>query len=166
MSEEEKDGEYYAEGSFVAKEVTKKIKELKQDPSPEAVSLREKLTSVEKRMKEEKNLKAQIKKDTAALHARTKETIENLTDDQVRELLEKKWIESLTKNLFRLPGGIVDGLVKKLEELGKKYETTYSELEQEIRETEQLLASMIDELEGSEFDRKGLGEFQSLLRGE
>ena len=67
MSEEEKDGEYYAEGSFVAKEVTKKIKELKQDPSPEAVSLREKLTSVEKRMKEEKNLKAQIKKDTAAL---------------------------------------------------------------------------------------------------
>lgn len=166
MSEEEKDGEYYAEGSFVAKEVTKKIKELKQDPSPEAVSLREKLTSVEKRMKEEKNLKAQIKKDTAALHARTKETIENLTDDQARELLEKKWIESLTKNLFRLPGGIVDGLVKKLEELGKKYETTYSELEQEIRETEQLLASMIDELEGSEFDRKGLGEFQSLLRGE
>ena len=139
MSEEEKDGEYYAEGSFVAKEVTKKIKELKQDPSPEAVSLREKLTSVEKRMKEEKNLKAQIKKDTAALHARTKETIENLTDDQARELLEKKWIESLTKNLFRLPGGIVDGLVKKLEELGKKYETTYSELEQEIRETEQLL---------------------------
>ena len=90
MSEEEKDGEYYAEGSFVAKEVTKKIKELKQDPSPEAVSLREKLTSVEKRMKEEKNLKAQIKKDTAALHARTKETIENLTDDQARRASGKE----------------------------------------------------------------------------
>ena len=44
----------------------------------EAVGLRAKLSRVEKLMQEEKSLKVQIKKDTAALHALTKETIEQL----------------------------------------------------------------------------------------
>lgn len=39
-------------------------------------------------------------------------------------------------------------------------------LNSEIRETEQKLALMIDELVGDEFDMKGLGEFKKLLTGE
>ncbi len=39
-----------------------------------------------------KKLKKIVKIDSAKLHSLTKETIENLTDKQVCELLEKKWI--------------------------------------------------------------------------
>ena len=66
---------------------------------------------------------------------------------------------------MKLPDGIVNDLVSKLDSLSKKYETTLEEVETEIDETEQALSSMIDDLVGSEFDMLGLKEFQKLLGG-
>ncbi len=109
---------------------------------------------------------SQIKSDSAKLQEKTKETIENLTDEQAIALLEKKWIKPLMDSLMRLPELAVDSLISKIQSLQKKYETTYFDLEREIKETEKQLASMIDELEGDEFDMKGLSEFKSLLLGE
>ena len=166
LSEEEKEGDYYAEDAFVAKEVTKKLKELKADKSDEAAALKEKLGRVEKLMQEEKTLKAQIKKASAELHALTKTVIEGLSDEQVYMLLEKKWIDSLAANLDKLPDGIIDSLINKIQTIQAKYETTYFEIEKQIKETEKVLCEMIDELDGNEFDMKGLGEFKSLLTGE
>lgn len=166
LSEEEKDGDYYVDDAFVSKEVTKKLKELKLDKSSEAVSLAEKMQRVEKLMQEEKNLKAEIKKDTAILHTVTKETIEKLSDVEANMLLEKKWIDGLMINLFDMPEKIVDDLVSKIQALCDKYATTYFEVEEQIKETEKALCSILDELEGNEFDMKGLSEFKSLLMGE
>lgn len=166
LSEEEKEGDYYAEDAFVAKEVTKKLKELKADKSDEAAALKEKLGKVEKLMQEEKTLKAQIKKASAELHALTKTVIEGLSDEQVYMLLEKKWIDSLTANLDKLPDSVIDSLINKIQTIQAKYETTYFEIEKQIKETEKVLCAMIDELDGNEFDMKGLGEFKSLLTGE
>lgn len=166
LSEEEKEGDYYAEDAFVAKEVTKKLKELKADKSDEAAALKEKLGRVEKLMQEEKTLKAQIKKASAELHALTKTVIEGLSDEQVYMLLEKKWIDSLAANLYKLPDGIIDSLINKIQTIQAKYETTYFAIEKQIKETEKVLCEMIDELDGNEFDMKGLGEFKSLLTGE
>lgn len=166
LSEEEKDGDYYAEDAFVAKEVTKKLKELKADKSEEAAALKEKLGRVEKLMQEEKSLKAQIKKASAELHALTKTVIEGLSDEQVYMLLEKKWIDSLTANLDKLPDSVIDSLINKIQTIQAKYETTYFEIEKQMKETEKVLCAMIDELDGNEFDMKGLGEFKSLLTGE
>lgn len=166
LSEEEKEGDYYAEDSFVAKEVTKKLKELKADRSDEAAALKEKLGRVEKLMQEEKTLKAQIKKASAELHALTKTVIEGLSDEQVYMLLEKKWIDSLAANLDKLPDSVIDSLINKIQTIQAKYETTYFEIEKQIKETENVLCEMIDELDGNEFDMKGLGEFKSLLTGE
>lgn len=166
LDEEEKEGDYYSESSFVAKEVAKKLKELKNVESKDDLSLKEKLSKVNALMQEEKELKAQIKKDSAELHRLTKEAIEGLTDEQVNMLLEKKWIYSLAASLYKLPEGIVDDLLNKVQALQTKYETTYFEIEKELKETEKMLCSMIDELEGNEFDMKGLSEFKSLLAGE
>lgn len=165
MSEDEKDGEYYDDG-FVAKEVTKKLKELKKDDSEESIILIKKLQKVEELIKEEKSLKSQIKKDNAALQSLSKTTIENLSDEQVYSLLKIKWTESLINNLYKLPNSIVNALVSKIESLKGKYKTTYFEIEHQISETEKELCNLIDELEGNEFDMKGLSEFKSLLLGE
>ena len=53
-----------------------------------------------------------------------------------------------------------------MQELADKYAVTYVELDKQIQKSETVLASMIDNLTGSEFAMKGLGEFQSLLKGE
>lgn len=169
MTEEEKDTNVLndSNNAFVSKEVTKKLKEFCSEiPTEEILAFKEKLTRVETLFKEEKELKAKIKKETAELHSLTKETIEGLSDEQVSMFLEKKWIESLVVNLNKLPDHIIDDLVDKIQKLQSKYKTTYYEVEEQIKETESILCSMIDELDGNEFDRKGLSEFKKLLMGE
>ena len=169
LTEEEKElcGDALSEegDTFVPKEIAKSLKALKKDTSEEA-AVYEKLLQVDEFIKAEKALKSQIKSDSAKLQEKTKETIESLTDEQAIALLEKKWIEPLMESLLKLPTMAVDVLIAKIQSLQKKYETTYFDLEREIKETEKQLASMIDELEGDEFDMKGLSEFKSLLLGE
>lgn len=168
MTEEEKDTAVLndANDAFVAKEIPKKLRELKAETKTEEnIAFIQKLTQVDKLIKEEKELKAQIKKERAELHLLTKKTIENLTDEQVYILLEIKWIEPITTSLKKLPNTIVTELVTKIEAIASKYQTTYFEVEEQIKETEKELCSMIDELTGNDFDMKGLGEFKKLLIG-
>ena len=151
--------------AFVPKELSKKIKELKKDYAPESTILRKKLESVETLIKDEKDVKAAIKSKSADLQAKTKTTIESLTDEQATKLLEHKWIAPLTENLHKLPDLVVDGLVAKIQALQNKYATTFFEVEQQIKDTENELSAMIDELDGNEFDMFGLAEFKKLLGG-
>lgn len=115
---------------------------------------------------EEKNVKKEVKDDRAALHLKTKETIENLTDDEVRDLLEQKWITPIVRGINELPNGIISKLVNEIASLTDKYAVTYSEIVEELSETKSNLSSFIDGLSGSEYDMKGLSEFQSLIKGE
>lgn len=168
LSEDEKESSILNDSNdaFVVKEVDKKIKELKKEPkTTELTTFIAKLSKVSALSKEEKDLKKEIKTEVLKLHEKTKTTIESLTDEQVRELLYKKWIESLVANIYSLPSEIVNKLVNIITSLNSKYETTYFELEKEIKETEKSLCSMIDELCGNDFDMKGLEEFKTLLGG-
>lgn len=110
-------------------------------------------------------LQAQIKKEAAALHLKTKDTIENLKDEQVFELLELKWIVPVVTSLNNLPENIIIKLSNKVQALAGKYAVTYSDVAKEIAEAESTLSSLIGELEGSEFDMKGLNELKALLHG-
>lgn len=152
--------------AFVTKEVAKKIKELKKDRSEESIQIRKILEAVENLTKKEKELKNQIKSKSAALQDKTKTTIETLSDEEAVYLLGEKWITPLVSSLHKLPDTLVDGLVSKLVALQGKYASTFLEIEKEISETEKQLAQMMDDLEGSEFDMKGIGEFRVLLTGE
>lgn len=152
--------------AFVTKEVAKKIKELKKDRSEESIQIRKILEAVENLTKKEKELKNQIKSKSAALQDKTKTTIETLSDEEAVYLLGEKWITPLVSSLHKLPDTLVDGLVSKLVALQGKYASTFLEIEKEISETEKQLAQMMDDLEGSEFDMKGIGEFRALLTGE
>lgn len=114
---------------------------------------------------EEKTLKAAIKKEAAVLHLKTKKTIENLSDAQVHELLERKWIIPLSDEIHSLPDQQIDGLIRRLEALVQKYQITYADNAREIEQTETELAGMIEQLDANEFDLKGLSELKTLLTG-
>jgi len=167
LTEEEKEMDILNEAgdAFVAKELAKRLKEIVAD-TQEMKIFKEKLKKADKLLKEEKELRAEVKKETIQLHILTKETIENLSDEQAYMLLEKKWTQTLIQNLNGLPDMLVDKLIDKVQALCNKYSVTYYEIEKQIKETEKQLCDMIDELEGDEFDMKGLKEFKKLLGGE
>jgi len=160
LTEEEKEGDYASEGGFVNAEIKKALKSDSIEPE-----IKEKLLKAAALNTEEKSLKAAIKKETRLLEVKTKDTIEELSDTQVIELLKAKWIQPLIQSLMKLPDRIVNELVSNLETLAKKYETTFAEVETEIADTQAALSAMIDELEGSDFDMLGLQEFKKMLGG-
>ncbi|WP_459130161.1 type I restriction-modification system subunit M [Guggenheimella bovis] len=161
LSEEEREADFASEEGFVFAAIKKALKDENLEDET-----REKLQKVSKLNDEEKKLKKEIKEKTDAIHLKTKETIENLSDVEVIKLLEGKWIDPLVQNLMTLPERIVSELSSKIDKLVKKYESTLSEVETELEETEKTLSSMIDDLVGNEFDMQGLKEFKKLLGGE
>ena len=162
IPEEEKDKEFINEdkSAFVWPEVKKAIKAKELDADIIAV-----LKKVYSDNEEEKKLKRQIKDKAAALHMETKAAIEGLSDDEVMDLLHEKWITPLVEGLAKLPESIIADFVSKLDKLVAKYSTTFSEVEDQIAETEKELSRMLDMLTGDEFDMQGLAELKKMLGG-
>lgn len=149
---------------FVFKNIKSMIKTLKADGAAEA-QLIEVLQSADRLNIREKKLKSEIKQESEALHLATKDTIEHLTDAQVRMLLHDKWIQPVEDGILALSTDMLNTFIKKIEELSKKYAVTMSDLEAEIQETEKSLANMLSDLVGSEEDMAGIRELQKLLGG-
>lgn len=153
-------------GTYGKGEINKYVAELKSQVEFEVGTYEYTVVQVNNLIAEEKYLKKRVKDETGKLHLKIKETIENLSDEQVIELLKDKWINPLINNLMKLPDTIISNLQAKLEAIAKKYDTTLDEVETQIKETEQTLTAMIDDLEGNEFDMLGLAELKKLLGGE
>ncbi len=167
LSEEDKESDILNEtqDAFDLKAVAAKAKELKKSGNKEDVGLRKVLEEYIALNKEEKELKKKIKDQKTELHLKTKTVIEGLTDEKVNALVKKKWIDPLISELHSLPGNVIAELVKEVQNLSQKYETTLLGIEQEIKKTEQELCGLIDDLCGDEFDMKGLEELKFLLGG-
>ncbi|OUO27035.1 type I restriction-modification system subunit M [Eubacterium sp. An3] len=163
LTEEEKEADFVndAKDNFITAELKKVLKSNSLDSE-----IMDKLRAANAIIVEEKALKIEIKKLSAQLESKTKETIESLTDEQAIELLKEKWITPLVENLMKLPDHMVNDLVSEIDRLAKKYDTTFEQVENEIAETEKSLCLMVDELCGNEFDMLGLNEFKKLLGGE
>ena len=149
----------------VAKEAKLLLAEAKNSGDFDAESYEAKIIQAADWLAEEKTLKAAAKQEAAALHLKTKKTIENLSDAQVNELLERKWIISLSDELRSLPDQQIDGLTSKLEALVQKYQITYADNAREIQQTEAELAGLIEELDANDFDSKALTELKTLIAG-
>ena len=171
LSEDDKEGDTVndAKDSFVNAEVIKEAKQLKaevkengkfEDDTYESIIIK-----VDKLITEQKKLNKEVKSESAALHMKTKTTIEELTDDQVNDLLELKWIAPLVDSLHNLPKTTLQQLTDKVQALAKKYSTTFADINNEIKEVSSLLSQQMDELTGNDFDMKGLEEFKTILNG-
>ncbi|WP_247917756.1 type I restriction-modification system subunit M [Streptococcus oralis] len=112
---------------------------------------------------EEKHLAATVKEAEKKLHLKTKQVIESLSDEQADELLEKKWIVPVVEQLNQLPHVLFTQLIKHVTGVADKYSETFEDVSKELAAVEQSLSDMIDQLDGPEFDMKGLREFQNLL---
>lgn len=162
LSEDDKGQDYFDadKGKFDQAEIKKFIKEYPEEK--ETIGMLKKADALINR---EKALKKTIKSDSQALHLKTKAVIENLTPEQIRMLLEAKWIEPLVQKLNALPTRIIAELNQKLKALSQKYTETLPDVERQIAQTESELTSLLDQLTGSEEDMSGLAELKKLLGG-
>ena len=162
LTDEEKEMEFYDdEGNKI---VDKLIKQFIKDADVE-LETREKLRNYNSLVIKKKELNKALKSEIAELELNTKSTIENLTYEQIDDSLNSKWIEPLMQSINSLPIKLLNDFESKIDLLAKKYETTYSDLEEEISKTEKSLISMLNDLEGNDFDMLGLDEFKTLLGG-
>lgn len=163
LSEEEKEAAYVneAKDAFVPKEVKKALKEKTLEDSTLSV-----LSKVNSLLAEEKKLKDKIKNDKVELHLLTKKTIEELSDEEAIRFIEHKWVTAFIQSISSLADEEVSEFINKLDVLCKKYETTFSEVEDQIFETEKSLKGMLAELTGNDFDMQGINELKKLLGDE
>jgi type I restriction enzyme M protein len=172
FTEDEKEEETINEAKtgFVNAKVIKEANQIRADhkkaKTPVTDAYEKKIIAVDNLITEDRKLKKQLEAEQVALNMVTKETIENLTDSQVIELLEYKWIKPIVRALHNLPSSIIETLSRKVQQMAEKYATTYSQVARDIKEAENSLADLLDDLSGNEHDIKALNEFKNLLKTE
>lgn len=110
-------------------------------------------------------VKKQLKAATEELEAKTHETVENLTDDQVVEVLSSKWGAALMVQLAQLPTLALRELADQVQRLQDKYATPLTELDTQIATTERRLLASLGQLTGSDADMQAVAALKQMLGG-
>lgn len=152
--------------AFMPKGVAARLAEMREEGAEENAAFFETLTRIDNLLREEKEQKTRLKTAAADLLAKTKKTIENLSEKQSLELLRLKWIEPLAAGLRAQSAAILAQLAARIRTLADKYAETCEEIETQLRQTEEELCEQLDDLDGAEFDLKALAGLRALLRGE
>ena len=91
---------------------------------------------------------------------------DTLTDEQVLELLRRKWIEPLCHELTTAPDVIVLKIIQQVDGLEKKYVDTLHQINTEIADAEALLSDMLGRLRGNEYDMAAIAELQATMKND
>lgn len=150
--------------ALVASKLKKTIKELRSDGDQEEL-----IAKVERALSlltEQRDSKKKQKDLSAELESKTKNTIEGLSDQQARDLLDVKWNQPIVEGIVALSHLEISHLIDSIRTLSKKYEATFARVDHQIHREEQKLSQMLGQLTGNEFDMAGINELISLLGGE
>ncbi len=86
------------------------------------------------------------------LEDKAKEKIEVLSEEEIYELLEKKWVSPIISAIDKIGEGVLTQFVASFVELEKKYANPLAELSESIEETSGVLKTSLDELVGNDVD--------------
>jgi type I restriction enzyme M protein len=155
--------------AFVSKEVKAECKRIKarikaKENDPE--SLAEQILEVDSLLEKEKVQKNDIAAFYDKLIDATMDKIAHLSDDEIVEVLHRKHLVPLFNAIAELPMQQESQLVAAIYALNSKYGETLVDIDKTIYESEKSLATLVDNLTGSDADMAGLREFQKLLRHE
>ena len=110
---------------------------------------------------EETKLKKCQKEAVAELADATKYCMENLTDEQIDELLYQHWIVPAINELKAYSKKVINDFVQCLSALSNKYGTSLQSIDNDIRVVEQELITLLRELEAN--DDMGISALLELL---
>lgn len=153
------------DGSCKKPSLTGRIQQLKMEFDFSEESYEGKLLRALRLSDEESAVKKDVKQKKEALHVKTKEVIEELSEDEALQIVEQKWIAPLVQNLRDISTTVITNAIEKMEYLAQKYATTMHDIQTEKVEVEGSLADMVGLLSANETDMEGLNEFRLILGG-
>lgn len=143
------------ENAFNKKTITAGAKAKKDEVEAET---KEKLKKIVKLWEEQKSKNNQIKNEKQALIDKTVEAIENLSDENISLFLHKKWIDPIVCGIDETLAEVLSTFENKVRALSRKYAISYKQLNEDLKESQNELSDLINELAGDEFAIKGLVE--------
>lgn len=152
-----------------SKKLKSKIAEIKKNIKKGAEYEDDSYESIIMSIDETNNKISQVKKalktKKTVLDSETEEKIKTLTDEEIHNILVKKWIDPICDEITNLPHTLISSLESQIDALSKKYDTSFTELDSQISAAESSLSGMLDDLTGNDFDMQGLAELKKLLGG-
>ena len=148
----------------MASKLRKTVKELRSDGDQD--ELADQVEKARSLLDEQKTAKKEQKSLSAKLEASTKSSIEALSDQRARELLDAKWNRPIEDGISALSRAEIDSLIDRIKDLSTKYETTFAEVDEHIHTEESNLSQMLGQLTGNDNDMAGIHELMELLGGE
>ncbi len=151
------------ETGFLKGELKKAVKNLTNDQQWPESSVEAIQINAKQLIDRLDQVKTQLKESTEELEAKTHETVENLTDDQVVEVLSAKWVAALIAQLSLLPTLALRELADQVQRLQDKYVTPLTALDTQIATTERSLLASLDQLTGSGADMQAVAALKQML---
>lgn len=109
-------------------------------------------------------LKKEVKAADAALTEETRNTLKNLSDEQIHQLLAEKWIVPVCSAISGIPAVIEDEFIDKVIALKEKYAVTFHDINAAIAESEVNLSKLLGQLTGDEYAVKGLTDLMNAIK--
>lgn len=109
-------------------------------------------------------LKKDVKAADTALTEETRNTLKNLTDEQIYQLLTEKWITPVCSAISGIPAVIENELIDKVITLKDKYAVTFHDINTSIAESEASLSELLGQLTGDEYAVKGLTDLMNAIK--
>ena len=104
----------------------------------------------------EKALRKEAKSITDKLDDKAKEKIESLTEDEVKALLEEKWIDPVINSISGVGEAVLTQFISSFEAMKKKYSDPLSEISTGIEETNTALKESLADLTGTDTDMEAI----------
>lgn len=154
--------------AFIPKGIEAKAKVIQKDAKKQKIaedSFEAKILKVNAILGKIKTQKAKIKAQKFAIEEKTKELIANLTEEDAKELLRRKWILPIIGDILQLGARIKDEVLTTVKALDEKYAQPLQMIAAEQAAAEKALCEKLSGMTGSADDLKGLEEFAAILGG-
>lgn len=110
------------------------------------------INAIQDAIAKEKALRKQVKTIETGLEDKAKEKIEVLSEEEIHEILEEKWVSPIISAIDKVGERVLTQFVASFVELEKKYANPLAELSESIEETSGALRTSLDELVGNDAD--------------
>lgn len=135
-------------------------KYIKQDIDTET---KENLQKILNNLNEKKNTNKEIKNIESEILNKIELKINELTDEEIDDMLTKKWIDPIITDISSILNVLFNEFSNNINKLNEKYANPLSEIDKEIEKANSELCGMLKELEGSEIDMKAIQTLISIL---
>ena len=118
-------------------------------------------------LSEQKELKKEIKDKQEAINEKVIKKYNSLTEEESKNIIVyDKWFESIKNKFNTCMSNLINNLAKGITNLDDEYESTFTDINNEIEEKEKELSSLLEDLVGDEDDLKAFSEFINQLGGD